>query len=40
MYALRRHYVREVDESATSSPSLPDIPAKWPNRVIERDEID
>lgn len=41
MYAsLRRRYVRETDEGAALSVSLPEKPAKRANRVLERDVID
>jgi hypothetical protein len=40
MFALRRHYVREADEGAASSASLPEIPEKRPIRFRDNDEID
>lgn len=41
MFALlRRRYVRETDEGVALSVSLPENPAKRPNLVLERDEID
>lgn len=40
MFALRRRYVREADEGAASSASLPEIPEKRSIRVLDNDEID
>lgn len=40
MFALRRRDVREADEGAASSASLPEIPEKRPIRVRDNDEID
>ena len=37
---LRRRYVRDADVGAALYTSLPEKPAKRPNRVLERDEID